>query len=118
MNLFCNAGDEHTPELAAVAHGDVDGTNKGSSGRHHNSSANPSGSQQNEDGYAAGTAELLNKRVLDGKIDKLIVVAAPCTFGEFRKRYQKALLAVLVGEISKDLNGHFVGDIEKSIAAA
>ena len=118
LNLFCNAGDENTPELAAVAHGDVDSSNQGSGGRHYNSSANPSGSQQNEDGFAAGTAELLNKRVLDGTIDKLIIVAAPRTLGELRKHYHKSLLAVLVGEISKDLTGHSVADIEKSLAAA
>jgi protein required for attachment to host cells len=56
--------------------------------------------------------------VLDGKIDKLIIVAAPRTLGELRKHYHKALTAVLVGEIAKDLTGHTVSDVERTIAAA
>jgi protein required for attachment to host cells len=118
LNLFCNAGDEHLPQLTTTTHGEVDGSNKGSGGRHSNSSANPSGSQQNEDGFAAGTAELLNKRVLDGKIADLIIVAAPRTLGELRKHYHKALSAVLIGEIPKELTGHSAADLEKTIAAA
>jgi len=118
LNLFRNAGDESTPQLAALAEAAVDASNKGSGGRHHSSSANPSDSQQDEDGFAAGTAEVLNKRVLSGKIDALIIVAAPRTLGELRKHYHKTLSAVLVGEIAKDLTGHPVADVEKIIAAA
>ncbi|WP_243451998.1 host attachment protein [Sphingosinicella soli] len=61
---------------------------------------------------------MLNKRVLDGKIDALIIVAAPRTLGELRKHYHKALSAVLVGEILKDLTGHSVADVESTIAGA
>ncbi|MBC7506924.1 MAG: host attachment protein, partial [Sandarakinorhabdus sp.] len=64
-----------------------------------------------------GTAAMLNSQVLDGKIDSLIVVAAPRTLGELRKHYHKALSAVLVGEIAKELTGHSIADIEKTIAA-
>ncbi len=53
-----------------------------------------------------------------GKIDSLIVVAAPRTLGELRKHYHKALSAVLAGEIAKDLTGHSIADVEKTIAAA
>ncbi len=97
---------------------DVSTGNKGSGGRHHSSAANPADSQQDEDGFAAGVAELLNKRVLDGKIDHLVVVAAPRTLGELRKHYHKSLSGILVGEIAKDLTGHAVADVEKAIAAA
>jgi protein required for attachment to host cells len=118
LNLFRNDGDEAMPQLSALPEVEVDASNKDSGGRHHNSSANPSDSQQNEDGFAAGTAKMLNTRVLDGKIDKLIIVAAPRTLGELRKHYHKALTAVLVGEIAKDLTGHTVSDVERTIAAA
>ena len=118
LNLFRNSGDESAPKLTALPDADVSTENKGSGGRHQSSSANPSDSQQDEDGFAAGTAALLNKRVLDGNIDSLIVIAAPRTLGELRKHYHKALSAILIGEIAKDLTGHSVADVEKSIAAA
>lgn len=117
LNLYHNTGDEASPRLAAIEHGAVDTENTGSGGRHHSSSANPSDSQLEEDSFAAGTAAMLNKRVLDGKIEALIVIAAPRTLGELRKHYHKALSAVLVGEMAKDLTGHSIADIEKSIAA-
>jgi protein required for attachment to host cells len=53
------------------------------------SSADPSDSRQDEASYAVGTAAVLNKRVLYGKVDALIIVAAPCTLGELRKHYQR-----------------------------
>lgn len=117
LHLYHNTGDEAAPKLIAMDHGAVDTENMGSGGRHHSSSANPSDSQLVEDSFAAGTAALLNKRVLDGKIDALIVIAAPRTLGELRKHYHKALAAVLVGEIAKELTGHAIADIEKTIAA-
>ena len=106
LNLFCNDGDEATPQLSALPEAEVDASNKGSGGRQPSSSANPSDSQQDEDGLAAGTAKLLNKRVLDEEIDNLIIVAAPRTLGELRKYYHKSLTTILVGEIAKDLTGH------------
>jgi protein required for attachment to host cells len=118
LNLFSNTGEESAPTLTAMPDAVISTENKGSGGRHHSSSANPSESQQEEDSFAAGTAEMLNKRVLDGKIDSLIIVAAPRTLGELRKHYHKALSAILVGEIAKDLTGHSLADVEKIIAAA
>ena len=117
LNLYHNTGDEAAPKLVAIEHGAVDTENMGSGGRHHSSAANPSDSQLVEDSFAAGTAAMLNKRVLDGKIEALIVIAAPRTLGELRKHYHKALSAVLVGEIHKELTGHSIADIEKTIAA-
>lgn len=118
LNLFRNDGDEGAPKLMSLPDAEIDTTNNGSGGRHQSSSANPAESQQDEDSFAAGTAKVLNKRVLDGKMDHLIIVAAPRTLGELRKHYHKALSAVLVGEIPKDLTGHSVADVENIIAAA
>src|SRR3954470_5937216 len=100
LNLYRNSGEEGAPSLTALPDADVATTNMGSGGRHQSSSANPSDSQQDEDSFAAGIAALLNKRVLDGKIDDLIIVAAPRTLGELRKHYHKSLEAKLVGEIA------------------
>ncbi|HEY9580205.1 MAG TPA: host attachment family protein [Rhizorhapis sp.] len=68
--------------------------------------------------FAALTAELLKKRALKKEYDKLIVVAPPRTLGELRKHYHKEVEERLVGEISKDLTGHTVPDIEKIILQA
>ena len=118
LSLFRNAGDEANPALKAVAEPDIDSVNKGSGASHQNSSANPDGGQSAEDGFAGGIADMLNKRVLDGEIADLVIIAAPRTLGELRKSYHKKLSDVLRGEISKDLTGHAVHDIEKAIAAA
>ena len=118
LNLFHNTGDESSPSLTALPDAAVSTKNKGSGNRHQSSSANPSNSQQDEDSFAAGVAAMLNKRVLDGQIDDLVVIAAPRTLGELRKHYHKSLKATLADEIAKDLTGHSAKDIAKAIASA
>jgi protein required for attachment to host cells len=118
FNLFKNTGDESKPALSAMAEPEVESVNKGSGSSHQSSSGNPDESQAAEDGFAGGIADLLNKRVLDGEIADLVIIAAPRTLGELRKSYHKKLSEVLRGEISKDLTGHALHDIEKAIAAA
>jgi protein required for attachment to host cells len=118
LNLYRNTGDEGSPSLTALPGADVSMTNKGSGSRHQSSSANPSDGQQDEDGFAAGIASLLNKRVLEGEINDLVVIAAPRTLGELRKHYHKSLEAKLAGELAKDLTGHSTSEIEKAIALA
>lgn len=116
--MFRNTGDEANPSLTEIPHGKVDTHNK-SAGQHHQSTdGNPADDRQEEDAFAAGIAAQLNKQVLDNKIDALVVIATPKTLGELRKHYHKALSAILVGEIAKDLTDHPVKDIERSIAAA
>ena len=46
------------------------------------------------------------------------IIAAPRALGEMRKHYHKTLSAKLLGEISKDLTGHPIADIESAIQAA
>ncbi|BAB54869.1 host attachment family protein [Mesorhizobium japonicum] len=118
LNLFRNSGDKANPKLTASAAEDVTNDNKGSGARHQSSSSNPDSSQIEEDSFAAGTADLLNRQVLGGRIANLIVIAAPRTLGELRKHYHQKLSAVLVGEIPKDLTGHSAHEIQKVVAAA
>lgn len=92
--------------------------NKGSGARHQSSSANPDNSQVEEDSFSAGIVDFLNRQVLDGKIAHLVIIASLRSLGEMRKHYHKKLTATLIGEISKDLTGHSILDIERSIAAA
>ena len=118
LKLFRNSGDQNNPKLIALPGSDVSGDIKGSGARHQSSSGNPDSSQVEEDGFAAGIADLLNRQVLEGKVTDLIVLAAPRTLGELRKHYHQKLSATLAGEIPKDLTGHSMQDIEKAIAAA
>lgn len=74
--------------------------------------------QQEEDRFAADAADLLKRRALANDFEKLIVVAAPRTLGELRKHYHKEVEQRLAGEVSKDLTGHPVADIEKALLNA
>lgn len=118
LSLFENEGDAANVRLKALPASDVDSSKIASGGRHPSSSANPDDSQQDEDGFSAGVADILNKQVLGGKIKNLVIVAAPRTLGELRKSYHKSLSEVLIGELDKDLTGHSLQDIEKALAAA
>jgi len=118
LSPFKNEGDAQNVKLTPLPEADVDGSKIPSGARHSSSSANPDDSQQDEDGFSAGIADMLNKKVLGGNIKGLIVVAAPRTLGEMRKGYHKSLSDVLLGELDKDLTGHSIQDIEKALAAA
>jgi protein required for attachment to host cells len=118
LNLFRNSGDEANPKLTASLVENVTNDSKGSGARHQSSAANPDDSQIQEDSFAAGTADLLNRQVLGGHIASLIIIAAPRTLGELRKHYHQKLSAVLVGEIAKDLTGHSAQEVEKVVASA
>jgi protein required for attachment to host cells len=118
LSLFKNEGDAANVKLRAMPATDIDSSKISSGARHSSSSANPDDSQQDEDGFSNGIADMLNKYVLDGKIKNLVVVAAPRTLGEMRKSYHKSLSDVLIGELDKDLTGHSIQDIEKALAAA
>lgn len=115
--MFRNTGDAETPALSAMPSPDVDESGAGSGG-HHSSSANPDNDTQAEDGFAAGVAAMLNKLALSGKLDKLVVIAAPKTLGELRKHWHKALEPKLLGEIAKDLTGQSGPEIALAIDRA
>lgn len=118
LNLFRNTGDETDLKLSPLNVGEVDTDNKSGGVRHQSSAANPDASQVQEDSFAAGVVDMLNRQVLLHKIEKLVVIAAPRTLGEMRKHYHKQLEAALIGEVPKDLTGHSVQEIEKALLAA
>ena len=118
FNLFRNAGDEADLKLTPLAHDVLNADHQGSTPGRHGSSANPDGGQDKEDGFSAGVVALLNKQVLAGQISDLLIIAAPRTLGAIRPQYHAKLRAALIGEISKDLTGHAVQELEKAITAA
>lgn len=74
--------------------------------------------QLEEDRFAAECADMLRKRALARKFDKLIVVAPARTLGELRKHYHKEVESRLLGELAKDLTGHPIEEIEKALKNA
>ena len=114
--LFKNTGHEDI-KLTALEGPAIADRASGSAG-HHSSAANPDTDTQAEDGFALGVAGTLNQWALSGKISDLLIVAAPRTLGELRKHRHKALEALLVGEIAKDLTGHSADDIAAAIHKA
>ena len=117
LALFKNTG--HGGEVSLTAHPvpAIEERASGSAGRI-SSEANPDNDTQAEDGFAMGVAEVLNKWALSGKVDKLLVIAAPKTLGQLRKHWHKELSSRLVGEISKDLTGHSSDQIAAAIGKA
>lgn len=118
LHLYCNGGNETDIKLTALPPANVDADHRGSDPGHQASAANPDSHQAAEDGYAIGVADILNREVLENRIAELLVIAAPQTLGVLRKHYHKALSAVLLGELHKDLTDHSIKDIEKAIASA
>ncbi|QNQ11114.1 host attachment family protein [Sphingomonas alpina] len=74
--------------------------------------------QQEEDRFAADTADLLKRRALANDFESLIVIAPPRTLGELRKHYHKEVSLRLTAELDKDLTGHPIDRIEAALQAA
>jgi protein required for attachment to host cells len=73
--------------------------------------------QQEEDRFAAETAEMLKARALSSDYESLVVVAPPRTLGELRKHYHKEVERRLVAEVPKDLVNLPVAEIEEILQA-
>jgi len=116
LQLFENIGHADI-KLKALSVGAIEERASGASGRQ-SSGANPDNDTQAEDGFAVGVANAINARVLNGKVDNLLVIAAPKTLGQLRKGWHKQTESKLVGEIAKDLTGHSTEDIETAIQKA
>ena len=76
LNLFRNTGDEAGLNLVVVPHDAIDADQGTSMGRQA-SSANPDHGQSGEDQFSAGIVQHLNQQALGGKIENLVIVAAP-----------------------------------------
>ncbi len=118
LRLFRNTGAVGEPKLIALQEPELSSDNKSSGARHASSAANPDDSRLEEDSFVVAVAGWLNTQALGKGFQALAVVAAPKSLGELRKHYHKALEAVLVVELAKDLTGHSIGDIESALAKA
>lgn len=118
LKLFRNRGTEPELDLIELEHSAIVPVNPGSGSRHRSDSSNPDSHRKAEDGFAAASANLLNRLALDGSLEGLFVVADPRTLGELRKHFHATLQAKILGEISKDLLDHPVHDIGIAIRHA
>ena len=118
LRLFRNTGQPLAPNLIALEEPSLSGDNKSSGGRHASSAANPDDSRLEEDSFVVAVAGWLNAQALGKGFEALAVVASPKSLGELRKHYHKALKAMLVGELAKDLTGHSMADIQAALAKA
>jgi protein required for attachment to host cells len=130
MLFLRNEGDETYPNLvverAAEQNNPSDGDQKtdlagrasSSVGGGQNSMGEVDFHQQEEDRFAAETADLLKRRAMKNDFTSLFIVAPPRTLGELRKHYHKEVSDRLSGELDKDLTGHPIDQIEKLLLAA
>ncbi len=119
FQLYRNTGHAGAITLEALDTGDISDTNKSAGVRDHDATQGHSNGQElAELAHGAGVAEYLNARVLNRKIEKLLIIADPDTLGEMRHHYHVELQGALVGEINKTLTNSSVADIIRSIEAA
>jgi protein required for attachment to host cells len=97
---------------------DLAGRSSSSVGGGQNSMQEVDFHQQEEDRFAADTADLLKRRALANDFESLIIIAPPRTLGELRKHYHKEVSARLTAELDKDLTGHPIDRIEAALQAA
>lgn len=108
--LFRNDGDADLINLVDATSPEIDTTNR--------SGARPEPRDLDERGHAAGVTALLNKRVLDNEIERLLIIADPNTLGVMRGHYHGELQKRLVGELAKTLTNADTSQIEQAIVAA
>ena len=118
LSLFHTSGNDAKPHLKPMNAGTLGGNNHSGGGRHHSSASNPDEKTDGEDVFAAATAKWLNEQAIGNHFAHAIVIAAPRTLGELRKHYHKAFSDKLLKEISKDLTGQHISDIEKVLENA
>lgn len=68
--------------------------------------------------FADDLAEMLYKRVHAGRIDRLVLVAAPMVLGALRGKLHKEVAGRVVAEIDKTLTNHPIDEVEKLVAEA
>lgn len=73
--------------------------------------------QLEEDRWAHSAAEEVNKRALANDYEALVIVAPPKTLGELRKKLHKEAERRVICEISKEMTGRPIPDIEALIVS-
>lgn len=126
MLLLRNHGDEAIIDLRIEAEDEQDlardhelksdlagqSAATGKVGLHGGTMKEPDYEQQAEDRWAKKAAEVLQHRAQAKDFEALVVVAPPRTLGVLRKHYHKAVEALLIGELHKEMTDRPVPEIE------
>ena len=127
--FFRNHGDVNQIDLRTEAHDeredakdsdmktDAPGANQQSGGYGRPTYEETDFHQLEEDRWAKQAAEAVNKRALTNDFDALAIIAPPKTLGELRKSLHKEAAKRVVCEISKEMTGHTIKDIEALIVS-
>ncbi|HVF37239.1 MAG TPA: host attachment family protein [Sphingomicrobium sp.] len=123
--FFRNEGDENQIDLRTEAHDeredapdremktDAPGTQGQSAGYSGRVAYEETDFHQlEEDRWAHGAAEEVNKRALAKDFEALVIIAPPKTLGELRKKLHKEAHRRVVCEIDKEMTGRPIPDIE------
>jgi len=113
-----NTGTAAEPALELTAEPEIEETNKDAGKRDHESAHRRGGEPHDRAAHAAGVADWLNRAVLAGQIEKLLIVADPDSLGELRKHMQVKTHAAVIGELDKQVTGMPGPDILKVLEAA
>jgi protein required for attachment to host cells len=125
--FFRNRGDQNQIDLRTEAHDeredakdsemktDAPGTQAQSGGHGRSTYEETDFHQLEEDRWAKTAAEDVNRRALANDFEALAIIAPPKTLGELRKQLHKEAERRVVCQISKEMTGHPVADIEKLI---
>ena len=66
-----------------------------------------------EERFAAGIAERLNRAAEEDQFEHIVIVAPPKVLGELRREFSKKLQGRILAEIDKDLTHHTFPEIAK-----
>ena len=125
--FFRNHGDINQIDLRTEAHderedlkdseikSDAPGTTQQSGGYGHSTYEETDFKQLEEERWAKSAAEEANRRALANDFEALVIIAPPKTLGELRKQLHKEASRRVVCDISKEMTGHTIADIESLI---
>jgi protein required for attachment to host cells len=74
--------------------------------------------RQDEDRFAADAAAMVRREILAGRIQSLIIVAAPRILGQLHKRFDDQVKRRVLAEIPKEVAEHTTEDIARLIASS
>jgi protein required for attachment to host cells len=126
--ILRNAGNRAHPDLRVMRHAEQENPPTGEQGtdrpgRFSDPAAGRSAVEETDwhrlekERFAKDLAERLRLWALEGAFRSLVIVADPRTLGVLRPLLHKEVAARLAGEISKDLTGVPVPEIEAALAA-
>ena len=108
----------NAPTISLTELPQLESEDRNSNSGRSSSSGNPAEKQMEEDAFTKGVSEKLNRMVLDGRVEKLIIIAAPRSLGEMRRNYHSKLQEVLIGEIDKVLTNASISELEEALKQA